>query len=112
MRAAEIKTAHGMTNRSISKLYPLEICAQTVEPVSTAISATIADPTVDGSNTTSKRPRRAAAIQADRLISDYFCGPEDNSDEDSIWKLSPRLDYCSDDSIWCFYRRGAGLLTD
>ena len=60
VRAAEIRTAKGRTNRLINKLYPLEIRACTDQSSVTPLTEEVASP--------ESRPRRAAAaVAAERI---------------------------------------------
>ncbi|XP_006814449.1 uncharacterized protein LOC102809591 [Saccoglossus kowalevskii] len=83
VRAAEIKTKSGMTNRDISRLYPLEISTdntQSDQEISTDISATSLidsqpiNDEVDNSNTTQihrQSRRKAAQLAKQRITMQY-----------------------------------------
>jgi hypothetical protein len=61
VRAAEIRTAGGKTNRPISKLYPLEV-TETIEISSPPSQSASSDPVP------ATRPKRKAAIAANERI--------------------------------------------
>ena len=63
VRAANIRTATGNTNRPIVKLYPLEVTSST-EPQSEDLKSPVLD-------RTSKRPRREAAMTARQRIAEW-----------------------------------------
>ena len=65
IRAANIRTSTGHTNRPITKLYPLEVCANEATEDDTSEQA-IMVPTPS-----QNRPRRAKALEAMRRIADW-----------------------------------------
>jgi hypothetical protein len=74
VRAADIRTAKGKTNRPINKLYPLEITEQKIDPVSPNKPAVDSEESNAWSEAAqqavNERPaRRAAAEKASRRIS-------------------------------------------
>ena len=87
VRSATIRTVNGLTNRPISKLYPLEVNAGT--DVSGGKSKDIAEeedddcinmPKAESKPLSSMRPQRSAAIKARTRVSEWnkiLRGPED-----------------------------------
>lgn len=68
VRAAEVRTANGKTNRPINKLYPLELSEPEDSTGATGTPALDTEKSIQ--RVADKRPsRRAAAKQADRRIS-------------------------------------------
>ncbi len=82
VRAADIRTAKGKTNRTINKLYPLEV-TETKEVVTEKKS----DPKPPSDQSNSRQARRAAAAKANqriRAIAKLHRG-------DGVWRVGVNL---------------------
>ena len=64
IRAANIRTSTGHTNRPITKLYPLEVCANEATEDDTEQAIMVPTPSQN-------RPRTAKALEAMRRIADW-----------------------------------------
>jgi hypothetical protein len=68
VRSAVIKTKHGMTNRPITKLFPLEVGLVDDNNQSDTVSKDDTNKTTDFTHSITERPKREAAVNARTLI--------------------------------------------